>query len=517
MSTFDDNGIEFDGNEIVLWAPHDGPQTNFLLSEAYEALYGGAAGGGKTDALLAWLIEDAEHPQYRGLFLRKTYAALKEVIDRTRQLWTKLGATWNEGKMTWSFPGGATIELGYLEVWADTERYQGRQWSRIAYDELGQLAEERCWTFLMSRNRSAVPGMFKGIRGSANPGGAGHAWIRRRFINCCPPDGTPIEIPDEETGDTLSRAFFQAFVEDNPTLLKNDPKYLLRLNLLPETQRKQLRAGDWSAGDGLALEELDEHRHRIKPFAIPKHWHQFGAFDWGFAHPFAFGWFAVDEEGNVYLVQTVLGWRMKPAQIAARILESVPVDDLTYIDAGHDCWAEIKARGEDTPTIAEQMQAFNIFMRPANVARKAGLNNLRNYLAWRGTVAVPDPNAPGDYSRMTYVDGEPRFYIMDTPNNRVTFDCLAGMVTDPLNREDALKKDADDDGQNGDDPYDMVRYGLASRPVTSPKVEPQQLGAWHPDILKAEADYKRTIRSRTDNPIGETNFKQLPPGSWEVF
>src|SRR6185437_9378679 len=122
----------------------------------------------------------------------------------------------------------------------------------------------------------------------------------------------------------------------------------------------------------------------------------------------------------------------------------------------------------------------------ANISRKAGLNNLRNYLAWRGTVMIPDADYPDDPQLTRFEDGDPRFLIFDTPDNRVTHDCLASMTTDPLNREDALKRDADADGQNGDDPYDMVRYGLASRPVRPARPEPVALHAWHPSVLAAE-------------------------------
>jgi hypothetical protein len=334
--------------------------------------------------------------------------------------------------------------------------------------------------------------------------------VKRRFVTPCPPDGTPIELPSLEGGVSLTRAFVAAKVEDNPALVRNDPGYLSRLNLLPETLRRQLRYGDWSAGSDLALDELDEHRHLIRPFKIPDHWRQFGAFDWGYQHPFAFGHFAVDEEGTVYLINTVAGRRLKPGQIGARIVEEVPIEQLEYIDAGHDCWAEQKARGEDTPSIAEQLQAFDIFLRPANISRKAGLNNLRSYLAWRNAVPIPHPS--GDPTLTTWEDGLPSFLMFDTPGNRQTFEVLQRMTVDPLNREDVLKRNADADGDGGDDQYDMVRYALASRPVRATGIAPQPLHAWHPDVLRAEFERKRLVRSK---PLALLP-SSLPPGAWEV-
>jgi hypothetical protein len=346
------------------------------------------------------------------------------------------------------------------------------------------------------------------MRASANPGGAGHGWIKRRFINACKPDGTPVKIEDIEGG-YLTRAFIQAFVEDNPALIKNDPKYLTRLNLLSKTARQQLRFGDWDAGEGLALEDMNEAMHIVPSFALPAHWTQFGSFDWGFRHPFVFCHFAMDEDGTVYLVNTVRGRKMKPMQIAARIQEKVDTDALDYIDAGHDCWAEMKARGEDTPGIAEQFERMGIYLRKANISRRAGLNNMRAYLDWRGVDVITAPDGTEIFQ-----DGEPRCYLMDTPDNRAVFDCLASMATDPFDQEDALKKDADENGIGGDDEYDAMRYGLASRPVRARAPEKPQLGVWSREVLAAEAAYKRISRSR--------DIKQLPAhsenadGIWEV-
>jgi hypothetical protein len=175
--------------------------------------------------------------------------------------------------------------------------------------------------FLMSRNRSPVPGMFKGMRASANPGGAGHAGFVKRFIATCAPDGTPVEIRTTKRRATVTDArVFPSVRRGQPDTHGTIHSTSLRLNLLRDAAQAAPQ-GDWSAGDGLALDELNE-RHLIKPFAIPRHWFQFGAFDWGFSHPFSFGWFAVDEEGTVYLVKSVHGWKLKPAQIAARILEA---------------------------------------------------------------------------------------------------------------------------------------------------------------------------------------------------
>lgn len=437
----------------VLWSPHAGPQTRFLASSAYEALYGGAAGGGKTDALLYGLLRQVYHPQYRALFLRRTFPELREVIDRSLAAFRQLGAEWRESEKRWRFPSGATIEFGYCEAYKDVLRYQGQEFTAIAFDELGQCPEERIWTYLMSRNRTTAPDLVVQMRASANPGGPGHAWLKRRYVDACGVGGGT--YVDRATG--LLRAYVPSRVWDNPSL---GPDYVAKLQALPEVTRRQLLDGDWNAGTGLALEELDETRHVITPAParIPSHWTLFGAFDWGYQHPFSFGLFGADERGSVTLIDSVRGRRLQPPLILERIRDGLarwglPVERLPVTYAGHDCWHDVRARGESGPTMAEAFGQGGLTLVRATISRVSGLNNLRRYLAWRG---------PKGEER------EPAFTVWDTPNNRQVFDTLAAMVVDPDHVEDVLKVDADpDSGEFGDDAYDMVRYGLMSRPLVA--------------------------------------------------
>lgn len=446
-------------DQTVLWQPHGGPQSTFLASPAYEALYGGAAGGGKSDALLFGGLRQIDHPHYKALILRRTYPELRELMDRSLETFGQIGGEWNEQGKRWKFGSGATYEFGYCDTYADVQRYQGQQYTYIAYDEIGQLREERVWTYLMSRNRASSNGLDRWMRASANPGGPGHQWLKRRFINTCSPDGQPYEVKLDD-GSTTTRAFVRARLADNPTLLEHDPGYASRLRLLPDLEYRWLADGDWDAGAGLGLAELSRERHLIRPLhSIPSHWTLFGAFDWGYAHPFCFGLFAADEGGTVYLIDSVHGRHLQPPEIAHRIAEGIggiiPLDRLPYSVAGHDCWADVKARSEHIPTIFEHFAKLGLLLVKANISRVAGIQNIRRYLTWK----QPDG---------TIID--PRFLICDTPSNRRIFECLEGIVSDPDNPEDALKVDADDQGQGGDDAYDMVRYGLASRPIMAKKI-----------------------------------------------
>lgn len=423
--------------ETVLWEPHPGPQTKFLASPAHEALYGGAAGGGKSDALLFGALRQVDHPEYRALILRRTFPELRELMDRALPVFTAIGATWNATEKRFRFPSGAVVEFGYCATYAEVLQYQGKAYQFIGWDELGQIAEERIWTYLISRNRPTAPGQILQMRASANPGGAGHHWLKKRFVRPCPPDGTPVVV------DGFTRAFIAARLSDNPTLMENDPSYGQRLALLPELERRWLRDGDWEAGAGLALDM--RKAHMVDPFSIPEHWTLFSALDWGHNHPFSWGLYAADEDGTVYCVDTATGRKMQPPAIAERFRDILRDRAVRYTVAGHDVWADVRARSEHVPTLAEQFNALGFPMVKANISRIAGVQNFRRYLAG-------DP---------------PRFRLFDTPTNRAVFECLESRVSDPDRPEDVLKVDADESGQGGDDHYDQVRYALASRPMAA--------------------------------------------------
>lgn len=246
--------------------------------------------------------------------------------------------------------------------------------------------------------------------------------------------------------------------------------------------RQEVYAELLRGGVGMALPDLDEEAHMVPAFKVPRHWEQFGAFDWGYHHPYVFGHFAADEDGTVYLVDCVTGRKELPRQIADRINAEVPVRSLRYIVAGHDVDQKHRARGETGPTIREQFHEQGISLTLANIARVDGLNNFRRYVDWKGT------NPDGS-------DGIPRFRVMDTPNNRKAFRCLQQMQVDPKNPEDALKVDADHNGEGGDDFYDMCRYALMSRPYKA-KAEERDVDAFDPAVLAVEVEQTLKLGNR---------------------
>lgn len=469
----------------VIWAPLSEPQEQFLAAREDEILYGGAKGGAKTDSLVTWVAVPVTVPGYKGLLLRATFPELQEILDRAIERYVPMGATWRAGESRFVWSNGASIEIGYCERLDHVNRYQGREFGRIGYDEIGNLPDERVWDKLLAEVRSKQHDVPRGAACTANPGGAGHAWLKRRFIVPCGRLGARVHtyavaLPGGEKV-MRTRRFIPARVTDNP-IYANDPSYLATLAALPERMRQQLQDGNWDVGEGLALDELDERMHIVEWFAPPKHWFAFGALDWGYQHKFSFGYFVVSPEGAVYLAESVHGWRLLPHEQTERIRETLALRELSlsalrYTTAGADVKNVIRARGEATPSIAEQYADAGIPLMARAPSRITSLDNLRRYLSVR---------------RADGTTGQPRFRIMDTPGNRATFDCLSAMVCDPDNVEDALKVDTDPmTGEGGDDPYDMVRYALASRPITPSA--PKQ--AAEPDTSESWKELSRRMRN----------------------
>ena len=228
-----------------------------LACGAYEVLYGGAAGGGKSDYLLTAPLRWAHERRFRALLLRRSFPELERtLIARSRDLYARLGADYHEQRHEWTFASGAKIAFGYLERPADALRYQGAEFQFVGFDELTHF-DEASYRYLTSRVRSA-DGLPLRIRATTNPGGPGHEWVRARWapwIGAKPdaasgerrwyaPDGSPSTQDDPEA---LARTFFAARLDDNPYL---GAEYRTQLLALDPVTRAQLLEGDWDATVG---------------------------------------------------------------------------------------------------------------------------------------------------------------------------------------------------------------------------------------------------------------------------
>lgn len=242
-----------------LWKPTD-RQRAFLASSAYEALYGGAAGGGKTQALVMGALYDIDHPSYNAIIFRRTFPELEgEVIPVSREWYPLCGGKYNAVQHCWTFPSGARIHFGHLQHEHDVERYQGWQFQYVGYDELTHFTEKQYTYIANSRVRSAH-GIPARVRAGANPGGPGHEWVMRRWGPWLDPENAlkaePAEVLYYRNSDdgpqwgpreigSLSRVFIPAKLQDNPHLSQNDPGYADRLRGLDRVTRAQLLDGNW--------------------------------------------------------------------------------------------------------------------------------------------------------------------------------------------------------------------------------------------------------------------------------
>jgi hypothetical protein len=236
--------------KTVAWKPTE-KQAEFIAADEEEVLFGGSAGGGKSDALLIDALGGQQSaclmPSYRALLMRKSFPELRDLIDRSEALYPLIvpGAQYYAAIKEWHCPSGAKIEFGYLERESDRFMYQGRQYQWIGIDELTQWATPVAYEYLFSRLRSPGGHLKVYMRATCNPGGVGHRWVRSRFnIN---DRGDPSVFVVNIDGHRKRRRFIPARLADNPYLAATD--YATRLKTLPDMERRALLEGRWDVID----------------------------------------------------------------------------------------------------------------------------------------------------------------------------------------------------------------------------------------------------------------------------
>ncbi len=456
----------------VVFAPNAGPQTEFLAASEQEVLYGGAAGGGKSYGLLADPMRYFDNPNFNGIILRRTNDELRELLWKSQELYPKAfqGAKWQEKKSQWTFPSGAKLWLTYLERDQDVLRYQGQAFTYIAFDELTQYASPFAWTYMRSRLRTTDQSLPIYMRGTTNPGGPGHGWVKKMFIDPAPANkkfiakdldsGNDLVYPDShaKAGEPLfHRRFIPASLYDNPYLTE-DGAYEANLLSLPEMQRRQLLEGDWGVADGAAFSEFRPNVHVIEPYDIPSEWVRFRSCDYGYSSYSAVHWFAIDPSyGTLINYRELYLSKHTGRDLARAVLEAEGSEKMQYGVLDSSCWHN---RGQIGPSIAEEMIAMGCRWRPSdrtNGARIAGKNRLHEVL------------------KVDEVTELPGIQFFNTCRQIIAD--LPVLPSDPRGTDDIDPRYATDHA------YDSVRYAVMSRPrAFSPfdwgKGVPQQ--SWQP-------------------------------------
>jgi hypothetical protein len=438
-----------------------------------EVFYGGARGGGKTDGSLGdWLEHQQTWGKYAvGVFFRRTLVQLEDVIERAKTIYEPLGAKWHEQKKTFLFPNKARLRFRYLEKDKDAESYQGHSYTRIYIEEATNFPFSNVIDKLRATLRSSkVPGQALGIRLTGNPGGPGHAWVKKRYIDPAPLGGVILEEdfvnPFTKERIRTERVFIPAKLSDNRLLLENDPFYVANLQ---QSGSKQLveawLLGKWDIIDGAFFSEFDPLKHILPADwinRIPPHSFVFRALDWGYARPFCVGWYAVSD-GTWGLPRNAMVKFQEWYGCTGRPNEGIRMDAPLVAEGVRERDRELaKIYGfrvrigpadpsiftrDGGPSMAEMMLTKHVAWTRADNKRPPGWQNIRRGL--RGVQA----------------DGsEPLLYFLET--------CADTIRTLPTLQHDEAKPE-DLDTESEDHAADETRYACSSRPfvVDLPKEE----------------------------------------------
>ena len=447
--------------------PKPSPKQQKFIDDRHKHLgYGGARGGGKSWAVrVGAILLSAQYPGYTSMIVRKSYPELQ--ANHIKPLCEMLKchapagqrfAKYNDAKKEITFPNGSQILFRYCEKDKDADRFQGTECDALFIDEATHQSEERVKKLTACvRGTNSFP---KLIRYTCNPGGEGHEWVKRIFLDRRFQDG---EDPEDY-------AFIQASVYDNKALLKEQPDYIKQLEALPPRLREMWLHGNWDVYLGQFFEDLRvepdvfmahdagceddrdtlrrEHRwcHVIEPFEIPKGWKIMRSYDFGYGKPFSCGWWAISYDGVMYRIHELYGCT-KTANEGVRWTPDKQFSEIARIEKEHPLLAGRKIEGVADPSIWDGSRGETI--------NDAAIRH--------GVIFSKGDNAriPGwmqcHYRLQFDENGYARVYIFNT--------CTAFIRTIPtLIYDEHIVEDLDTDLE--DHVADEWRYAMMSRPIS---------------------------------------------------
>lgn len=409
--------------------PPNARQMEFFKSRKKYTAYGGAKAGGKSWAMRTkFMMLAMRYPGLRLLLLRRTLKELREnhIEPMRKVLWG--AAKFNKSEGVFTFPNGSRIVCGYCDNESDVSRYQGHEYDVIGFEE-ATLFTEQMHEDLILCLRSTRTDFKPRIYYTCNPGGVGHEWVKRLFIDR---NFRDTENPEDYT-------FIPASVYDNYVLMERQPDYVKTLENLPEDKKKALLYGDWDAYDGRFFTEFSRRTHVVKPFKIPDHWQRYRAFDYGL-DMLACYWAAFDDTGKCYVYKELCEPNLIIKQAARRIIERTTEDDnIICTFAPFDMWARNRATGKYQ---AEMFNDYGVPLTPVRNSREAGWQNVLDWIQ-------PVPDGTGEM--------HPRLCIFENCTELIR--CLPLLQHDEKNPNDVATEPHDITHAP-----DALRYLLDGRP-----------------------------------------------------
>lgn len=476
-------------------------QESFIASAAKETLYGGARGGGKTFAVIIdWLIHSEGFGRLaRGIVFRRELVELEDFIEVARDILEASGHKWMEQKKQFISPKGAILRCRYLDSDNDAGKYQGHQYTRVYVEEVGGFPNEAPFKKLLATLRSAH-GVPCQLKATANPGGAGHSWVKMRYIDPAPP-----RTPFSTDGGKTYKVYIPAKLTDNPHLMQNDPEYIEMIKQAgSEELVKAWLDGDWDVVVGQYFKEFSRARHvipTIPPDALPAGWNvRYRSMDWGSARPYAVYWFAVANgdqpadcptyipRGALVVYREVYGWngsanqgaRHTAAQVGDIVLRAESADHRIISENLGLCKVDPSTFATNGgPSIAEEMARAGAWFTRADNRRVAGMGALGGWDQVR--------------KRLIGEEGRPMIYFMDCCSHLIR--TLPTLPTDPM-----LLDDIDTNAE--DHAADALRYGCMARPYTPPP----------PAIISNHHTFGKSLHEFSLEECWSTAGSQTPAG-----
>lgn len=432
----------------VIHVPAPNPKQRLFLRDKHKYLgFGGARGGGKTWVIRVQAMTYAlKYPGIKVMIIRRSYPELRSNhIIPMQELIGRNVARYVDVHKELTFTNGSTIQFRYCESARDMPRYQGLEVDVLFIDEATQFAEEVFKMFLACvRGVNDFP---KRVYLTFNPGGVGHGWVKRLFIDRAYQKG-------EHAGDY---AFIQSLVTDNRVMLKKQPEYLEQLDALPPKLRAAWRFGRWDIFEGQFFEEFTVNpnpervrTHVIAPFDPPASWKRYRSYDWGYGKPFSCGWWVVDHEGRYYRILELYGCTDTPDE-GVKWTNDEQFAEIARIEREHPWLKGHKIDGVADTAIwtkegngvsaADAAAKFGVYFQRANKDRISGWMQVHYRLHF-------DDN------------GLPMMYVFDN--------CKAFIRTMPLLIYDEHKPE-DLDTKGEDHVADEVRYFCMLNPLRSPR------------------------------------------------